>query len=145
MGIYGGQFDHMCPVAEAMLLSLRSRYISVIYVEIVETLSTLQVDLVWNNKGWQQLEDFLCQLTEEREDNGEPLVLELGIWRNPQLKSGPLNPGTILSRFRERGSIRFAAPPEDPDFASVLDVKYSDLGIAMGLPLIMSGLLAGAV
>lgn len=145
MGIYGGQFDHMSSVAETMLLSLRSRHISVIYVEIVETLSVLQVDLVWNDRGWRQLEDFLCRLTEEREDNGEPLVLELGIWRNPQLKSGPLDPGTILPSFRKRGLIRFAAPPEDPDFASVLNVKYSDLGIAMGLPLMLSGLFAATV
>ena len=145
VGIYGGQFDHMCPVAETMLLSLRSRHISVIYVEIVETLSILQVDLVWNNRGWQYFEDFLCKLTEERENDGGPLVLELGIWRNPQLKSGPLDPGTILSRFRKRGSIRFAPPPEDPDFASVLNVKYSDWGIAVGLPLMLSGLFAGAL
>jgi hypothetical protein len=126
-----------------MLFSLRSRHISVIYVEIVETLSTLQVDLVWDDQGWRQLEDFLCQLTEEREDDGEPLVLELGIWRNPQLKIGPIDPGTILSRFRKRGLIRIAPPPEDPDFTSVLDVKYSDLGIAMGIPQLLSGLFAG--
>ena len=145
VGIYGGQFDHMNPVAETMLLSLRSRYISVIYVEIVETLLNLQVDTVWNDRGWRQLEDFLCKLSEEREDNGEPLVLELGIWRNPQLKSGPLDPGTILPRFRKKGSIRFAPPPEDPDFASTLNVKYSDWGIAVGLPLMLSGLFAGGI
>ena len=115
-----------------------------IYLEIVETLRTLQVDLVWNDEGWQRLEDFLCQLTEERVKNGGPLVLELGIWRNPQLNAcGPLNPGTILPRFRERGLIRFAAPPEDPDFAAVLNVKYSNWGIQTGLSLAMSGLLAG--
>jgi len=127
-----------------MVLSLRSRHISVIYVEIVETLRTLQVDLVWNDQGWQRFEDFLCQLDEEREDDSEPLVLELGIWRNPQLKtSGPLDPGKILPRFRKRGLIRFAAPPEDPDFASVLNVKYSDWGIAAGLPLALAQLLTG--
>ena len=145
VGIYGGQFDHISSVAETMLLSLRSRHISVIYVEIVETLLNLQVDTVWNDRGWQQLEDFLCKLAEEREDNGEPLVLELGIWRNPQLESGPLDPGTILPRFRKKGLIRFAAPPEDPDFASTLNVKYSDWGIAVGLPLMLSGLFAGGI
>ena len=114
-----------------MLLSLRSRRISVIYLELVETLRTLQVDHVWNDEGWRRFEDFLCQLAEERVDDGSPLVLELGIWRNPQLKvHGPLNPGGMLPRFRERGLIRFAAPPEDPDFAAVLDVKYSGSGVA---------------
>ena len=116
-----------------------------IYVEIVETLLSLQIDTVWNDRGWQQLEDFLCKLTEEREDNGEQLVLEFGIWRNPQLESGPLGPGTILQRFREKGLIRFAPPPEDPDFASTLNVKYSDWGIAVGLPMMMSGLFAGGM
>ena len=116
-----------------------------IYVEIVETLLTLQVDTVWNDRGWQQLEDFLCKLIEDREDNGEPLVLELGIWRNPQLESGPLDRGTILPRFRKKGLIKFAAPPEDPDFASSLNVKYSDWGIAVGLPMMMSGLFAGGI
>ncbi|KAF9649832.1 hypothetical protein BDM02DRAFT_3113058 [Thelephora ganbajun] len=142
VGVCGNQLYRMCPVVEAMLRSLRSRHISVIYLEIVETLRTLQIDKVWNDEGWGQFEDFLCQLAEERIDNGEPLVLELGIWRDPQLKAyGPLNPGTILPRFRERGLIKLAPPPEDLDCAAVLDVKYSgSRGVSSGILLALAGL-----
>lgn len=126
VGVLDSQFGCVSPLADTMLRSLKSRHISVIYMEIIETLRTLQVDLVWNNEGWREFEDFLCQLADERIDDGEKLVLELGIWRNPRLKAcGPLNPGKMLSRFRKKGSIRFAAPPEDPDYAAVLDYKYS--------------------
>lgn len=142
MGVYGGEFSHPSPVVEAALFSLRSRHISVIYLEIVETLRGLRVDYFWDDEGWRPFEDFLCRLAEERIDDGEPLVLELGIWRNPRLNFyGPFNPGTILPRFRKRGLIRFAAPPEDPDFAAVLDVKYSDLGVTNNLLLALSGLM----
>lgn len=108
-----------------MLRSLRSPHISVIYLEIIETLRTLQVDQVWFNEGWREFEDFLCQLADERVED-EPLVFEIGIWRNPRLQaSGPLDPGGILPRFRKKGLIRFAPPPEDPDYAAVLDYKYT--------------------
>ena len=96
------------------MLSSRSRHISVIYIEILDSLHTLQVDVVWVDQGWQRFEDFLCQLAEERVDDGVPLVLELGIFRDLQLASGPLHPGTILPRFRKRGLLRFVAvPPGD--------------------------------
>jgi hypothetical protein len=110
-----------------MLRSITSPHISVIYLEIIETLRTLQLDLVWNNEGWRDFENFLCHLADNRfSDQGEPLVLELGIWRNPQLTAyGPINPGKILPRFRRKGLIRIAAPPEDLDYAAVLDYKYS--------------------
>lgn len=110
-----------------MLRSLSSRHISVIFVELIETLGTLQVDQTWDDEGWQSFEDFLCQLADERIDDGEPLVLELGVWRHPRLKMyGPLNPGTILPKFREKGLIRFTDPPEDPDFEADLQLKYGD-------------------
>jgi len=127
VGVAGGELRRMDPLAEEALRSMTSRYISVIFVEIIDTLRTLQVDQVWNDEGWRQFEDFLCELADKRIDDGEPLVLELGVWRNPLLKThGPLNPGTILSRFREKGSIRFTDPPPDPDFEAELQLKYSD-------------------
>ena len=133
MGISGGQFDRMCPIADATLRSLRSRHISVIFLEIADTLVHLQVDLVWNDRGWDEFEDFLCLLAEERVDDGEQLVLELGVWRDPQLETcGPLNPGMILPRFRKKGSIRFVAPPKDPASSLVLDVECFDWGRYVG-------------
>jgi len=120
-------YSDMPLIEESMLRSLRSRRISVIYLEIVSPLQSLQVDDVWLDEGWRQFEDFLCQLADERIDDSEPLALELAIWRGSALKSyGPLNPGTILSRFREKGLIRFTAPPEDPGYAAVLD-EYGDV------------------
>jgi len=127
VGVAGGEYTQMCRLGEVMLRSLRSRRISVIFVEIIETLRTLHVEQAWDDEGWRPFEDFLCQLADERIEDGEPLVLELGVWRNPLLKTyGPLNPGTILSRFREKGLIRFTDPPDDPDFAAELELKYSD-------------------
>ena len=146
IGVCGGEFARIWSVAETTLRSLRSRHISVIYLEIVETLCTLRVGRVWSNRGWQQFEDFLCELADERIDDGEPLVLELGIWRNPRFKAyGPLDPGGMLPRFRERGLIRFSAPPEDPDYAAALEVKYTSPDpLAVGTIMVaLAGLLAG--
>ena len=144
VGVAGHGFFQMCPVAEAMLFSLRSLHISVIYLEIIGTLRTLQVDQEWNDEGWRNFEDFLCRLADERFDNGQPLTLELGIWRNPLLKMyGPLDPGTILPRFRERGLIRFTDPPEDPDYAGALDYKYSSDSVVRHDLSQLAALLAG--
>lgn len=65
--------------------------VSVLSLGLFDTLDTLQVDRVWNNGGWRELEDCLCQLAEGRLDNDEPLVLELEVWRDSRLRAyGPL-------------------------------------------------------
>jgi hypothetical protein len=83
----------------------------VIYLRLAVASWTLQIGQAWNDDGWREFEDFLCRLTEERLDDGEPLVLELGIQRNHLSPThGPLDPGKMLPRFRERGLIRFVVP-----------------------------------
>ena len=142
VGVAGAGYYQMPILAQTMLLSLTSRHISVIYLEMVGTLRTLYIHQIWNDEGWRRFDDFLCQLAEGRIDDREPLVLELGIWRNPLLKTyGPLDPGRILPRFRERGLMRFAEPPEDKDYAAVLESTYSDENASVN-PMLPNALMA---
>ena len=71
------------------------------------------IDHVWDDEGWQEFEDALCQLTEERLDDGEPLVLELRfssiLWKQG---CGTIFPQNLFPTFGKRGTISFPVPFE---------------------------------
>lgn len=94
-----------------MLSSIRSKHLSTITLHLAFSNRFLS-DCAWEVfcRWWGDLEHTLCHLADRRLANSRsPLVLKI-IWERRAGHKGNCgmeHPDTILSRFREKGSIQF--------------------------------------